>query len=93
MQIDNQIASHRWRSRRTNSQCGRPLVADFIPEIFLWVEFGRVGWKIREHDAGKDDKVAAAVVGRAVENQQDILPGTLAPRCRHDQIVPSLGET
>ena len=50
----------------------------FIPEIFLWIEFGRIGWKIQERDVGGDDKVTAAVVGRAVENQQDIFPGKLA---------------
>ena len=45
-------------------------LTDFIPEIFLRVEFGRIGWKIQERDVGGDDKVAAAVVGRRLGDRE-----------------------
>src|SRR5260370_10419723 len=53
--------------------------ADFIPEIFLRIEFRRIGRKIQQRDVVGNSKVAAAVVGGAVEDQQDVLPRKLAP--------------
>lgn len=49
------------------------LFTDFVPESFLWIEFRRIGREIQEGDVVGNDEFAAAVVGRAVENQQDIL--------------------
>ena len=73
-------------------------LADFIPEIFLRIELRRIGRKVQERDVGGNGKIAAAMVGSAVENQKDVLPGKLARqhikegleacrvRSRHDQI-------
>lgn len=51
--------------------------ADFIPEIFLRIEFGRIRRKVQQRDVVGNRKVAAAVVGGAVEDQQDVLPRKL----------------
>jgi DNA-binding NarL/FixJ family response regulator len=44
--------------------------ADFIPEIFLRIEFRRIGRKIQERDVIGNGKVAAAVIGRAVDGER-----------------------
>src|SRR3974390_2186596 len=51
--------------------------ADFIPEIFLRIEFRRIRRKIQQRDVVGNSKVATTVVGGAVEDQQDILPRKL----------------
>ena len=73
-------------------------LADFIPEIFLWIKFGRIRWKVQELDIVGKGQLATAMVGRAVENQKDVLAGEPARqhveeglkaggvRRRHDQI-------
>src|SRR5208282_1976487 len=53
-------------------------LADFIPEIFLRIEFRGIGRKVQERDVGGNGEVAAAMVGSAVENQKDVLPGELS---------------
>ena len=73
-------------------------LADFIPEIFLRVELWRIGRQEEQRDIVGKREVAAAMVGGAVENQENILPGKFSRqdveeglearriRCRHDQI-------
>ena len=51
---------------------------DFIPQVFLRIELRRIRRKIQEHDVVGNDKVAAAVVGGTVENQQNVLASKLA---------------
>jgi hypothetical protein len=41
----------------------KDLLADFIPEILLCIEFRRIGRKIQERDVVGNDKGAGAVVG------------------------------
>jgi hypothetical protein len=62
--------------------------------FFLWIEFGRIGWKIRERDVCGNDEVAAAVIRRAVENQHKTWKQAVfeVGMIRYTQ-VPSLGET
>src|SRR6516165_11121777 len=50
-------------------------LADFIPKIFLRVELWRIGRQEEQRDVVGHPKVAATMIGRAVENQEDILPG------------------
>ena len=50
-------------------------LADFIPEIFLGVELWRIGRQEEQRDIIGKREVAAAMVGGAVENQENILPG------------------
>ena len=50
-------------------------LADFIPEVLLWVEFWRVGRQEEQRDIVGKCEITAAMIGRAVENQEDILPG------------------
>jgi hypothetical protein len=69
--------------------------------IFLRIEFPRIGQKIQERDVVGNGEIAGAMVGSAVENQKDVLPGKLARedikkrleacriRSRHDQIDES----
>lgn len=76
-------------------------LADFIPEIFLRVELWRIGRQEEQRDIVWKHEVAAAMVGGAVEHQENILPGKLLRedveeglearriRCRHDQIDAS----
>src|SRR6476659_78124 len=73
-------------------------LADFIPEIFLGVELWRIGRQEEQRDIIGKREVAAAMVGGAVENQENILPGKFPRqdveeglearciRCRHNQI-------
>ena len=73
-------------------------LADFIPEIFLRIEFWCIGRQEQQRDVVGNREAAASMVGGAVENQQDILPGKSSRqdidealkacriRCRHDQI-------
>ena len=73
-------------------------LADFIPEIFLGVELWRIGRQEEQRDIVGKREVAAAMIGGAIENQENILPGKLSRedieerleagrvRCRHDQI-------
>jgi len=51
---------------------------DFIPQVFLRIELRRIRREIQEHDVVRNDKVAAAVVGGTVENQQNVLASKLA---------------
>jgi hypothetical protein len=44
--------------------------AESIPEIFLRIEFRRIGRKILERDVVGNGKTAAPVVGRAGANRQ-----------------------
>src|SRR4249919_4149132 len=74
---------------------------DFIPQVFLRIELRRIRREIQEHDVVGNDKVAAAVVGGTVENQQNVVASKLARkhveedleacciRSRHDQINAS----
>ncbi len=76
-------------------------LANFIPEILLRVELRRIGRQEQQCDIVGKRKVAAAMVGGAVENQEDVLPGKFPRedieeglearrvRCRHDQIDAS----
>ena len=50
-------------------------LADFIPEIFLGVELWRIGRQEEQRDIIGKREVATAMVGGAVENQENILPG------------------
>jgi hypothetical protein len=52
-------------------------LADFVPKIFLRIEFRRIGRKIQERDVARNGEIAGAMVGSAVENQKDVLPGKL----------------
>jgi hypothetical protein len=73
-------------------------LTDFIPEIFLRVELWRIGRQEEQRDVIGKRELFAAMVGGAVENQEDILPGKFSGdnieeyleacriRCRHDQI-------
>src|SRR5262249_50736683 len=73
-------------------------LADFIPEVFLWIELWRVGWQEEQRDVGGNREVSATMVGSAIENQQDVLPGKPSRqevegglearriRRRHDQV-------
>ncbi len=73
-------------------------LADFIPEIFFRVELWRIGRQEEQRDIVWKREVAAAMVGGAVDDQENILPGKLSCedveeglearriRCRHDQI-------
>ena len=51
------------------------LLADFAPDIFLWVELRRVRRKEQERDVVGEHEVATPVVGSAVENQKNMGPG------------------
>src|SRR5215813_2328294 len=73
-------------------------LADFIPEVFLWIELWRVGWQEEQRDVGGNREISATMVGSAIENQQDVLPGKPSRqdveeclearriRRRHDQV-------
>jgi hypothetical protein len=50
-------------------------LADFVPEIFLWIEFWRVGRQEQQCDVARNREVTTAVVGGSIEDQEDILPG------------------
>src|ERR1700752_3369324 len=74
------------------------LLADFVPQIFLRIEFRRVGRQKQQGDVFRNNQLATAVVGSAVEHQQYILPGEPSRqrieedlkagrvRCRHNEI-------
>ena len=53
--------------------------AEFVPESFFRIEFRRIARKKKRKkqkcDVTGNDEVVAAVVGRAVEKQQNVLPG------------------
>jgi hypothetical protein len=53
-------------------------LADFIPEGFLRVEFWRVERQEEQQDIVGNCEISTAMIGRAVENQEDILPGKAA---------------
>src|SRR6185437_235585 len=71
------------------------------PQVFLRIELWRIRREIQERDVVGNDKVTAAVVGRTIENQQNILASKLARqhveeglkacriRSRHNQIDAS----
>ena len=73
-------------------------LANLIPDILLGVELRGVGWKVQQPDVVRNRKIAAAMVGSAVENEKDVLSSepscqhieeyleTGRVRCRHDQI-------
>src|SRR5258708_5287347 len=73
-------------------------LADFIPEILLWIEFWRVGRQEQQRNVVWNREIAAAMVWSSIEDQQDVLPGKSSRqdvkealeacrvRCRHDQI-------
>ena len=79
----------------------KDFLADFIPEIFLRVKLRRIGRQEEQRDIVWKREVAAAMVGGAVEHQENILPGKLSRedveeglearriRCWHDQIDAS----
>ena len=46
------------------------LLADFVPEIFLRIEFRRIGWKTQERDVVGNGELAGAMVGSAVDNRR-----------------------
>jgi hypothetical protein len=73
-------------------------VASFIPEIFLRIELWRVRWQEEQRDVVGNREVSATMVGGAIENQQDVVPGEPSRqdceeclearrmRRRHDQV-------
>jgi hypothetical protein len=50
------------------------LLTDFIPEVFLRIEFRRVRRQEQHCDIARNREVAAAMVGSSIEDQEDILP-------------------
>ena len=77
---------------------GMSRIVVWIFRAATWIKFGRIGRNVQEGDVVGKGKLATAMVGRAVENQKDVLPGELARqhveeglkaggvRSRHDQI-------
>jgi hypothetical protein len=50
-------------------------LADFVPQVFLGIEFGRIGRQEEQRDIVGHREIAATMIGGAAENQEDILPG------------------
>jgi hypothetical protein len=71
-------ASSAFSSRQIFPSKGRRnhcFFTNFIPDIFSWVALRRIGRQEQQQNVVGQRKVAAAMVGGAIENQKDILPG------------------
>src|SRR5260370_1968399 len=72
-----------------------------VPQIFLRVQVGGIGWEKMQHDIGRDLEPVAMMIAGTIHKQQDELPGALLGQWgqknretfrigrRHDQIDAS----